>query len=120
MLYSGMYTDGQVETQDTFSVVPNAGTAFYLFDKNKSKNNLLTHHINMYYDASLNHAWHVSVVMDYISKSSDTNSKKVLCNRKFLIRSVNIHTIISFIMIVSMISINCKHRKCTYKLYTLS
>ena len=29
MLYSGMYTDGKVETQDTFSVVPNAGTAFF-------------------------------------------------------------------------------------------
>ena len=28
----------------------------------------------MYYDASLNHAWHVSVVMDYISKASNTNS----------------------------------------------
>ena len=68
MLYSGMYTDGKVETQDTFSVVPNAGPAYYLFDKNKSKNSLLTHHVNMYYDASLNHAWHVSVMMDYISK----------------------------------------------------
>ena len=74
MLYSGMYTDGKVETRDTFSVVPNAGPAYYLFDKNKSKNNLLTHHVNMYYDASLNHAWHVSVVMDYISKASNTNS----------------------------------------------
>lgn len=74
MLYSGMYTDGKVETRDTFSVVPNAGPAYYLFDKNKSKNNLLTHHVNMYYDASLNHAWHVSVVMDYISKVSNTNS----------------------------------------------
>jgi len=74
MLYSGMYTDGKVETQDTFSVVPNAGFVYYLFDKNKSKNCLLTHHVNMYYDASLNHAWHMSVVMDYVSKVSDTHS----------------------------------------------
>ena len=74
MFYSGMYTDGKVETLDTFCVVPNVGTAYYLFNKNKSKNNLLTHHVNIYYDASLNHAWHVSVVMDYISKASNTNS----------------------------------------------
>lgn len=70
MFYSGMYTDGKVETLDTFCVVPNVGTAYYLFNKKKSKNNLLTHHVNIYYDASLNHAWHVSVVMDYISNNS--------------------------------------------------
>lgn len=74
MLYSGMYTDGKAETVDTFNVVSNAGSAYYLFDKNKSNSNLFTHHVNMYYDASLNHAWHMSVVMDYISKVSDTHS----------------------------------------------
>lgn len=74
MLYSGTYSNGKAEALDTLRVAPNVGTTYYLFDNNKSKNNLLTHHANLYYDASLNHAWHVSVVMDYISKMSDTHS----------------------------------------------
>ena len=48
------------------------------------------------------------------------HTKKVLSNRKFRIRSMNIHTTVIFVVVICVIRICCHHWECTNKHHTLS
>lgn len=73
--YSGNYNFGNESVTDSTHIIPSEGKHALLFSDTKSRNRSYDHHVNLYYDADCKHQWHISMVADYIHKSSKINSQ---------------------------------------------